>query len=197
MGDAPVGAVFQPPPTPAVGKKPVTSGDDAGAETDVDMAAAADVQKVSAAKEFGPSHQGSNRQRRRSFHTFADGIPVLLSSPVQYLTPFCSSPCAGAAQHNSPCLELTKEELLRRAELMFIGGKGHPKRSGRGRAVSWATNELVHAAQCLLYELYDKRRVEVRWLNETQQLDQEEALAYLLADVLDYELLPGEARSIQ
>ena len=44
--------------------------------------------------------------------------------------------------------------------------------------------------------LFEKHRADVRWVSETAQLDQEEALAYLLADLLDYELLPDEARTI-
>ena len=77
--------------------------------------------------------------------------------------------------------------------MMFLGGKGYPGRSGRGSVPIEATNELLHLAKTVVLELYEQRRSEVRWVKETAQLDQEEALAYLLADLLDYELLPEES----
>ena len=90
-----------------------------------------------------------------------------------------------------------QEELQLRAVLLFIGGcPWAPGRSGRGPKWVEVTNELVHLAKTIVLELFEQRRKEVRWLNETQQLDQEEALAYLLADLLDYELLEKEARAV-
>ena len=95
-----------------------------------------------------------------------------------------------------PSDTVTEEELMLRAIAMFLGGEGHPGRSGRGGIVDKVSNELAHRAKTVVLQLFETRRAEVRWVKETAQLDQEEALAYLLADVLDYELLPGEGRAI-
>ena len=64
-----------------------------------------------------------------------------------------SSLCAGTEPCDSPAGELTEEELLVRAVIMFLGGKGHPGRSGCGSAASKATNKLVHLARAVLFEI--------------------------------------------
>ena len=60
---------------------------------------------------------------------------------------------AGTELCDSPAGELTEEELLVRAVIMFLGGKGHPGRSGCGSAASKATNKLVHLARAVLFEI--------------------------------------------
>ena len=98
---------------------------------------------------------------------------------------------------DSGSVVLTHEKLMKLLVNMIIGGKGHPGPSGREVVIDKVTNELAHLAKTVVLELYETRRSEVRWVIETAQLDQEEALAYLLADLLAYELLPGEGRSNQ
>ena len=82
------------------------------------------------------------------------------------------------------------------ARSKFLGGTGYPARMRPGAVAAEATNALVHACKVVVITLFEKQRADVRWVSETAQLDQEEALAYLLADLLDYELLPDEARAI-
>ena len=76
------------------------------------------------------------------------------------------------------------------------GWKGYPELSGRDALVSEATNELIYAIRAVLYALYSHSRSSIRWTKPTQQLDQEEALAYVLAEILCYNILPTESRSI-
>ena len=47
-----------------------------------------------------------------------------------------------------------------------------------------------------MHDLFDHRDAEVRWVTATAQLDRFEAIAYLIADLLDLELLLDEARPI-
>jgi hypothetical protein len=116
--------------------------------------------------------------------------------PRQYPLTFSSSPRAGPQQPASPSEELDKELVAARARAMFLGGAGHPRRSGERPIATEATYDLVFLAKTVVLELFEQRRSEVRMVSETARLDQEEAVAYLLGDLLDYELLPEEARPI-
>ena len=195
MDGAAADAAVPPVPTAIAGEPASGSGDHPVDRGDVDTSKVA-AAEVSAHGEAEASCRNSNGERRSAIHTFLDALTPSHISLERYLTLLSSSPRAGTVEPDPPSGELTKDELLLRAVIMFLGGKGHPGRSGRGSAATVATNALAHLARAVVFELYDQQRAEVRWLNETQQLDQEEALAYLLADVLDYELLAGEARAI-
>ena len=50
--------------------------------------------------------------------------------------------------------------------------------------------------RCVVHEIFEQHRGDLRMVSATAQLCQEEAMAYLLADLLDYELLPKEAFAI-
>ena len=86
--------------------------------------------------------------------------------------------------------------MTERAIALVLGGHGEPEASGKPPIATVASNELVHHAKIVVSELFEQRRAEVRMLSETARFDQEEALAYLLADLLGYELLADEARTI-
>jgi hypothetical protein len=153
-------------------------------------------QGTSGDKENDADNPTANGERVPPFH-MCSSPPI--QSPIpqpQYPLTFSSSPCAGARQPGSPNLELHKEQVAERARAMFLGGVGDPVRSGERPIASEATNDLVFLAKTVVLELFEQRRSEVRMVSETARLDQEEAVAYLLGDVLGYELLPAEARPI-
>jgi hypothetical protein len=106
------------------------------------------------------------------------------------------SSVAGSEEAVERIAGLALEQLKVLAQATVLGGSGWPPRLRTGAAVTEAINELVHALKVIVHDLFETRRSEVRWVSETAQLDQEEALAYLLADLLDYELLPEEAHPI-
>jgi hypothetical protein len=87
-------------------------------------------------------------------------------------------------------------KLIEIIEMLCLRGKGHPVTGGDGVLVVEVTNALSWDIRAVLHEVYSTRRSSVRWVNGTQQLDQEEALAFVLAHLRGYELLPDEARSI-
>ena len=91
---------------------------------------------------------------------------------------------------------MTTEKLTTVVEKLCVGGKGYPTTGGDGAVVKVVTNELVWLIRVILFDLFTNRRSSVRWVKETQQLDQEEGLALTLAHLLGYELLPEEARTI-
>ena len=64
---------------------------------------------------------------------------------MKYLTLLSSSPCAGTEQGDSPAGELTKDELVLRAIIMFLGGKGHPSPTSRSSAGEEATRAEDYA----------------------------------------------------
>ena len=59
-----------------------------------------------------------------------------------------------------------------------------------------ASNALLERIVDLVHHLFDQRKNEVRWVTPTAQLDRYEAIAYLIADLLNLELLLDEARPI-
>lgn len=69
-------------------------------------------------------------------------------------------------------------------------------RSGEPAVATEATNEDVNQAKIAVHEAFQQHRGDLRMVSSTAQVMQEEAIAYLLADLLGYELLPGEAFAI-
>ena len=72
---------------------------------------------------------------------------------------------------------MSTEQLEEIVEEMCVGGKGYPELSGGDPLITVVTNELTYDLSTVLYNLYSQRRSLVRWVKETQQLDQEEARA--------------------
>jgi hypothetical protein len=78
---------------------------------------------------------------------------------------------------------------------MFTGGNGAPASSAMQKIAAEPTLQLIKLAKQATSDLFQSQRDEVQRSWGTA-LDQEEALAYLLADALDRELLPDEARKV-
>ena len=88
--------------------------------------------------------------------------------------------------------EVSADQLTTTVEKLCIGGTGHPLSGRDGPLITAVTNALSWDTRAVLFNLYTSRRSEVRWVTETSQLDREEALAFVLADLLGYELVPEE-----
>ena len=56
-----------------------------------------------------------------------------------------------------------------------------------------ATNEGYHLVKVGVHEVYEQNKGGVRMISETAQLMQDEAIVYVLADLIGYDLLPAEA----
>ena len=56
-----------------------------------------------------------------------------------------------------------------------------------------ATNEGYHLVKVGVHEVYEQNKGGVRMISETAQLMQDEAIVYVLADLIGYDLLPHEA----
>ena len=67
---------------------------------------------------------------------------------------------------------MTTEKLTTVVEKLCVGGKGYPTTGGDGAVVKVVTNELVWLIRVILFDLFTNRRSSVRWVKETQQLDQ-------------------------
>jgi hypothetical protein len=134
-----------------------------------------------------------NGERARTFHACAPPPMHMSSMCIKYLMLMCASACAGCEQAFEV---LEKEEVEERAALLLLGGCGPPTPTGRPISPAKITNHLISVAKAVVAELFAKSRERVRRLSESTQLDKEEALAYLLADLGGHELLPDEARSI-
>ena len=91
---------------------------------------------------------------------------------------------------------VTEQELGKRLERLAIGGSGEPTISGHRVDGLMASNALLERIVDLVHHLFDQRKNEVRWVTPTAQLDRYEAIAYLIADLLNLELLLDEARPI-
>ena len=59
-----------------------------------------------------------------------------------------------------------------------------------------ATNEDIHLAKVAVHEIFEQHRGDLRMVSATAQICQEEAIARLLADQLNYDLLLAEAFAI-
>jgi hypothetical protein len=151
---------------------------------------------VNAGKENEPARPTANGARVPALHIVIVCSVPPSSLPDQYPLTLSSSPRSGTRALPSSDEELDKEDVTERAIALLLGGHGEPEASGKPAIASVASNELVHHAKIVVLELFEQRRAEVRMLSETARLDQEEALAYLLADLLGYELLADEARTI-
>ena len=103
---------------------------------------------------------------------------------------------AGAEAPKSSTTEVSTEKLTSTIEKVCVGGTGYPVTGRNGAIVTTVTNALLWDIRTLLYNLYSMRRSSVCLVKSTQQLDQEEALVCVLADMCGYELLPQEARKV-
>ena len=80
--------------------------------------------------------------------------------------------------------------------MLCLGGKGYPEMESREPEVETLTNQLVYDARTAVHEVFATSRSSVRRVRESQQLDQEEALAYVLAHLLGHQIMGEEARKI-
>jgi hypothetical protein len=101
----------------------------------------------------------------------------------------------GEACQGQP-VTVTDEELERRLLRVVIGDMGEPGISGEPVRGLLARNSLLERIIDLVHTFFDHRKKEVRWVSPTAQLDRYEAIAYIIADLLDLELLLEEARPI-
>ena len=95
-----------------------------------------------------------------------------------------------------PSAAVSTEQLEKLVKEMCLGGKGYPELSGGDALITHVTNEITYDLSTILHEVYSHCRSSVRWVNASQQFDQEEARAYVLARLLGYIILPAEARPI-
>ena len=103
---------------------------------------------------------------------------------------------SGSDEPESLREEMSIEELIPVARKLCVGTKGYPETGGDGAIIKDVTNELAWNARAALYTLYDMSRSSIRWVKESAQLDQEEALALVLAHLRGYALLPEELRKV-
>ena len=82
-------------------------------------------------------------------------------------------------------MSVTDQELNERLEALAIGGMGEPTISGDRVHGLTAHNSLLERIINLVHALFDARKREVRWVTTTAQLDRYEAIAYLIADLLN------------
>jgi hypothetical protein len=108
----------------------------------------------------------------------------------------CQFPHAGPEALDSAPAELSAQELIEVAKKVALGGTGYPMIGPHEPKVEKLTNQLVYDARTAVHEVFSTSRSSVRWVRESQQLDQEESLAYVLAHLLGYELLADESRKI-
>ena len=153
-------------------------------------------QDMLASKENESVNPTANGARVSAFRMLSRPLICSPSLSEQYPLTLSSSPHTGVQQPSLPSEELDKELVAEWAAALLLGGSGPPGRTGKPPIASEATNELVHLVKIVVLELFEQRRAEVRMVSETARIDQEEAVAYLLGDLLDYELLPDEARAI-
>jgi hypothetical protein len=139
-----------------------------------------------------PSKREGNGLRRTTLDMHSDRVHELPIELLQYLMLAADLPFAGSVAPEPPSVD----GLATIAETICIGGQGYPEFDPVDGATAEATNEVVWDTRAEVHELYLHRRTSVRWVTETRQLDQEEALAYVLAHRLGYTILPAEARSI-
>ena len=93
-------------------------------------------------------------------------------------------------------MELSTQELIEVAKTLCLGGKGYPETMSRKPDVEMLTNQLVYDARTAVHEVFTTSRSSVRWVRESQQLDQEESLAYVLAHLLGHQIMGEESRKI-
>ena len=77
-----------------------------------------------------------------SLPTFAPSRP--------YLTLSCPSAISGFDEPNSPCEEMSMEELTAIARKLCVGGKGYPTTGGDGPIVKDVTNALAWDTRAVL-----------------------------------------------
>jgi len=110
--------------------------------------------------------------------------------------PGCQFTDSGPEASNSPSVELSTQNLIEVAKMLCLGGKGYPEMESREPEVETLTNQLVYDARTAVHEVFATSRSSVRRVRESQQLDQEEALAYVLAHLLGHQIMGEEARKI-
>ena len=129
---------------------------------------------------------------------------LLHRNPNQTRRPISHSPSsitdAGPDAPESACAKLSKEEMKARA-VKIIVGRGRSTddswRSGEPPVAGFeANNEDIHEAKVVAQEIFEQHRGDIRMVSETAQLMQEEGIARILADQLDYDLLHAEAFAI-
>ena len=113
-----------------------------------------------------------------------------------YMTPSSSSAMSGEIEPELLPEEMSVEELTPIVRDLCVGGTGYPATGGDGVRVKDVTSALTWNARAALYPFYVPSRASIRWVTELSQLDQEEALALVLAHLRGYALLPEEARNI-
>ena len=111
----------------------------------------------------------------------------------------CSSTLAGVYGPFSEIGKLSKDELKARLIKMVVDKGRSPEaswRSGEPAVASKVINEDGHAVKVAVHEVFEQNKGNLRMVSETAQICQEEGMARLLADLLDYDLLPAEAFAI-
>ena len=68
---------------------------------------------------------------------------------------------------------MSREQLEKIVKELCLGGKGYPELSGRDAFITEVTNELTYDLSTVLHEVYSQCRSSVRWVNASQQFDQE------------------------
>ena len=124
---------------------------------------------------------------------------TVLASPApyrRYITLSSPSAMSGGNEPNSLREEMSIEELKPIVRDLCVGTTGYPETGGDGPLVQAINNALTWNTRAALFTLYDTSRASIRWVNELSQLDQEEALALVLAHLRGCALLPEEARNI-
>jgi hypothetical protein len=114
------------------------------------------------------------------------------------LTPFAST-VAGPKTPFSEDGKLTREQLKARLVTIVVGKDRSCEdswRSGERAVLAEATNEDIHLAKIAVHEIFEQHRGDLRMVSATAQICQEEAIARLLADQLNYDLLLAETFAI-
>ena len=94
---------------------------------------------------------------------------------------------------------LSKEQLKDRLRKIIVGKDRSPEdswRSGEPAVAIQGSLEDIHEAKVAAHEIYEQNHGNIRMVSATSQACQEEAVARLLADQMDYDLLPAEAFAI-
>jgi hypothetical protein len=133
-----------------------------------------------------PSKREGNGQRRMRLHTRSCHIQLSFIPPRRSLTRPANLPSQVPMSSKRPPV----------ARKVCFGAKGYPELPILDGEPTDACNELVYEVRSVLYDLFSTSRSSVRWVDESHQLDQEEALAYVLAHLLRRTILPTEARNI-
>jgi hypothetical protein len=118
---------------------------------------------------------------------------------MQSLTHPPSLPLAGAEVPSAAICKVTAEQLKARLVKIVVGKDRSTEdswRSGERPVAAEATNECIHKVKVAVHEVFEQQRGNLRMVSASAQVCQEEGMARLLADLLEYDLLPAEAFAI-